>query len=161
VVDGMAEHFETSSGALADRLVAALSAGQEAGGDSRGQESAALLVVKAGGGYAGFNDRYVDLRVDDHPTPIVELGRILQLHKLYFFETRPEDVIPIDEAIARRLQQILAGVGSPVPETRHYDETTREALRMLMGKENLEDRWREGDEIDRVVLEYLEQRVGK
>src|SRR5947209_3425943 len=81
------ETFQAATGALADRLFAALAAGQEAGGDRRGQESAAILVVKGGGGYAGGNDRYVDLRVDDHETPIVELRRLLDLHRLYMFET--------------------------------------------------------------------------
>jgi uncharacterized Ntn-hydrolase superfamily protein len=81
VVDVMAAAFEASAGQpLADRLVKALLAGQAAGGDSRGQQSAALLVVRAKGGYAGFNDRYIDLRVDDHPHPIEELRRLLELH---------------------------------------------------------------------------------
>ena len=81
VVAAMAATFEDTAGLpLADRLVKALSAGQAAGGDSRGQQSAALLVVRAKGGYAGFNDRYIDLRVDDHPRPIEELARLLELH---------------------------------------------------------------------------------
>jgi uncharacterized Ntn-hydrolase superfamily protein len=81
VVEAMAKSFEASSGSpLADRLVQALAAGQAAGGDSRGQQSAALLVVRAKGGYGGYNDRYIDLRVDDHPKPIEELARLLQLH---------------------------------------------------------------------------------
>jgi uncharacterized Ntn-hydrolase superfamily protein len=81
----MARTFEQTSGRLCDRLMAALAAGQAAGGDSRGQQSAALLVVREKGGYGGFNDRFIDLRVDDHPHPIEELQRILELHKLYLF----------------------------------------------------------------------------
>ncbi|MCI0567778.1 MAG: DUF1028 domain-containing protein [Acidobacteria bacterium] len=81
VVEAMASAFEASSSLpLADRLVKALSAGQTAGGDSRGQQSAALLVVRAKGGYAGYNDRYIDLRVDDSPRPIEELSRLLEIH---------------------------------------------------------------------------------
>ncbi|HEV8375230.1 MAG TPA: DUF1028 domain-containing protein [Candidatus Polarisedimenticolia bacterium] len=81
VVEAMASTFEATAGTpLADRLVKALAAGQAAGGDSRGQQSAALLVVRAKGGYAGYNDRYIDLRVDDHPKPIEELARLLELH---------------------------------------------------------------------------------
>jgi uncharacterized Ntn-hydrolase superfamily protein len=81
VVEAMASTFEAGSGLpLADRLVKALSAGQAAGGDSRGQQSAALLVVRAKGGYAGYNDRYIDLRVDDSPKPIEELSRLLEIH---------------------------------------------------------------------------------
>src|ERR1051326_3665664 len=77
----MARTFEQARGPLCERLVAAHAAGPAAGGDSRGQESAALVVVRAGGGYSGFNDRFIDLRVDDHPQPIEELQRILQLHR--------------------------------------------------------------------------------
>jgi uncharacterized Ntn-hydrolase superfamily protein len=81
VVEALASGFEASSGLpLADRLVKALAAGQAAGGDSRGQQSAALLVVREKGGYAGYNDRYIDLRVDDHPHPIDELARLLEMH---------------------------------------------------------------------------------
>lgn len=84
VVKAMAETFEKTEGDLGARLIAALQAGQEAGGDKRGKQSAALLVVKEKGGYAGYNDRYRDIRVDDHETPIKELARIYQLHKRYF-----------------------------------------------------------------------------
>jgi len=83
VVTAMCEVFEKAEGELADKLLAALEAGQEAGGDARGQQSAALVVVREGGGYAGFNDRYVDLRVDDHPEPIKELGRLLNIISFY------------------------------------------------------------------------------
>lgn len=79
VVDAMAAMFEASTGDLATRMLAALAAGQEAGGDVRGRQSAALLVVREGGGYGGFNDRFIDLRVDDHQTPIGELQRLLDM----------------------------------------------------------------------------------
>jgi len=84
VVKAMAETFEKTEGELGARLIAALQAGQKAGGDKRGKQSAALLVVKEKGGYAGHNDRYRDIRVDDHKTPIEELARIYQLHKRLF-----------------------------------------------------------------------------
>lgn len=88
VVTTMAEAFEQArtagKGELADWMMAALRAGQEAGGDKRGQQSAALLVVRAGGGPGGDNDRYIDLRVDDHERPIEELGRLLELHKKFY-----------------------------------------------------------------------------
>ncbi len=88
VVDAMAASFEQSQkqakGGLCNWLVDALTAGQDAGGDSRGRQSAALLVVRKKGGYGGGNDRFIDLRVDDHKTPIVELRRLLQLHKNLF-----------------------------------------------------------------------------
>ncbi len=85
VVDAMATSFEQSqkkgNGRLCNWLVDALMVGQDAGGDSRGRQSAALLVVRKNGGYAGGNDRFIDLRVDDHKTPIIELHRLLTLHK--------------------------------------------------------------------------------
>lgn len=93
-IGAMAEAYETVGGDLADRLLAALDAGQEAGGDSRGRQSAALLVVREGGGYGGDNDRLLDLRVDDHPEPIRELIRLRDLHTLYFGETKSEEVGP-------------------------------------------------------------------
>jgi uncharacterized Ntn-hydrolase superfamily protein len=88
VVDAMAEAFENTEGELADRLLAALDAGDAAGGDTRGKQAAALLVVREGWGYAGLNDRYRDLRVDDHADPIVELRRVYEVHKMVF--GRPE-----------------------------------------------------------------------
>jgi uncharacterized Ntn-hydrolase superfamily protein len=84
VVKNMAKSFQESKGDLADRLLAALQAGQDAGGDTRGMQSAALLVVREGWGYGGFNDRYRDLRVDDHAEPIKELKRVLDLHRQIF-----------------------------------------------------------------------------
>lgn len=81
VVKAMRKAFEDTEGELADKLMAALFAGQEAGGDTRGQQSAALLVVQENSGYGGFNDRYIDLRVDDAEKPIEELQRLLEIHK--------------------------------------------------------------------------------
>lgn len=84
VVDAMAGAFRSTEGSLGRRLIAALRAGQEAGGDSRGKQSAALLVVKEAGGYLGYDDRFIDLRVDDHENPIEELSRIYDLHEQVF-----------------------------------------------------------------------------
>jgi uncharacterized Ntn-hydrolase superfamily protein len=157
-VQAMADTFEASSEPLAERLVAALASGQAAGGDSRGQQSAALLVVRVGGGYGGRNDRYIDLRTDDHPDPITELGRILKLHRLYLTKSAPEELILVDEKIARDLQLILRETGHYQGQISGvYDNTTREALRALYGIENLEERWHERL-IDIVALKYLRQR---
>jgi uncharacterized Ntn-hydrolase superfamily protein len=84
VVRNMAKSFQESKGDLGERLIAALRAGQDAGGDSRGMQSAALLIVRDGWGYGGFNDRYRDLRVDDHAEPIKELKRVYDLHRDIF-----------------------------------------------------------------------------
>ena len=88
VVKGMAKSFKETSGDLGDRLIAALQGGQDAGGDSRGMQSAALLIVREGWGYGGFNDRYRDLRVDDHAEPIKELKRVYDLHRKIFAPPR-------------------------------------------------------------------------
>ncbi|HEX6557110.1 MAG TPA: DUF1028 domain-containing protein [Ktedonobacteraceae bacterium] len=158
----MARTFEQTTGQLCDRLVAALAAGQAAGGDSRGQQSAALLVVRQGGGYGGFNDRFIDLRVDDHPQPINELQRILQLHKLYLFPPDPADILVIDHNVARELQQLLTVLGDYQGAiSGSYDEVTRAAFRKFSGRENLEERWFEDARVDRTVLEFLRQKANR
>ena len=158
-VQSMAEAFQRSEGALADRLVAALLAGQAAGGDRRGQQSAALLVVREGGGYGGFNDRYVDLRVDDHPTPIDELGRLLKLYRLYFFETDPSQLVKIEGATAKEIQKILKRAGYYQGRANGiYGEDTKKALRDFVHTENLEERWRDDDLMDGVILEFMRER---
>ena len=160
-VQAMARTFEKSEGELADRLVAALEAGQEAGGDSRGRQSAALLVVREKGGYGGFNDRYLDLRVDDHPTPIQELKRLLRLHTLYFFKSKPEDLLPLEGKVAREVQENLSKLGYYSGEINGlYDEATHQALLGFTSIENLEERWQEEAYIDPVVLEFMRQKRG-
>jgi uncharacterized Ntn-hydrolase superfamily protein len=155
VVDALVSTFQRARGTLSDRLVAALAAGQRAGGDKRGQQSAALLVAKPGGGYGGFNDRYVDLRVDDHPTPIDELARILELHKLYFFPPAPEDVLAVDEQLGRTIVAELVRLGALPAGTSRYDEAAQTALVAFMHVENLENRVRSDGTIDRQTLAYL------
>lgn len=161
-VQAMADAFETTRGELAERLVAALAAGQAAGGDRRGQQSAGLLVVREGGGYGGFNDRYIDLRVDDDPQPIEKLRQLLELHHLYFGTPRPEDRLPIEGELARELQRMAAKTGwYRGPIHGEYDAATRAALRALIGVENLEERFREHEgQIDALALKILRQRVG-
>ncbi|HET9341468.1 MAG TPA: DUF1028 domain-containing protein [Candidatus Eremiobacteraceae bacterium] len=142
VVDGLASAFQQTRGYLADRLIAALRAGQAAGGDRRGKQSAALYIAKPGGGYAGFNDRYVDLRVDDHPDPIEELARILELHKLYFFKAEPHDVLTIDASLKNEIDSLVARAGA-------------KSLVEFMHRENLENRVRDDDTVDKQTLGYL------
>jgi len=163
-VEAMAERFEQvrkGEGEMADWLVKTLEAGQEAGGDSRGRQSAAVLVVRQGGGYGGNNDRYLDLRVDDDPRPIRKLKELVEMHHLYFGTVNPNDLIPLED-VAAELQDLLRKTGYySEPTTGLFDETTRKALRALVGKENLEERWNgEGDVIDRLVVEYLQDKFG-
>jgi uncharacterized Ntn-hydrolase superfamily protein len=163
-VEAMAERFEqvrNGRGELADWLVEALAAGQAAGGDSRGRQAAGVLVVRRGGGYGGNNDRYLDLRVDDDPQPIERLKGLLQQHHLLFGETDPNNLIPLAD-VALELQGILKKTGHySGPPSGLFDDTTRVALRGLVGRENLEERWNgESDDIDRLVVDYLRQKFG-
>ena len=157
VVEAIADCFEGSRGTFADRLLRAIAAGQEQGGDRRGQQSAALLVVKEDGGYGGFSDRYIDLRVDDHQRPIEELQRLLKIHQLFFAPTRDSDVVPIDQELGRQLINVLnrAGQNAGSFDYENWSPEAEKALQGLFGTENLEERWIGGDKIDRVALEYL------
>jgi uncharacterized Ntn-hydrolase superfamily protein len=149
VVDAMVDAWLRTADTphLARRLVAALAAGQDAGGDPRGKQSAAILVVSPGGGYGGLGDVVVDLRSDDSPEPIGELRRMLDLHDLYFGSTPDEELLDhspgLDEELARRLA--AAGFDSG---------DLRRDLYGWMGRENFEERWRE-DRLDPVVLRHL------
>ena len=144
-VDALAETFEATGGRpLAERLLDCLDAAEAAGGDSRGRQSAALLVVERDGGYASLSDTLVDLRVDDHPDPLVELRRIHRLHDLLFGTTPRQDWIPVDDALRAELAERLARAGHP-------------SLAAWAGVENLEERVEGDDAIDPVVLERLRE----
>ena len=162
-VAALAETFQSATGPLWHRLVAALAAGQRAGGDSRGQQSAALLVVRAKGGYGGFNDRLLDLRVDDHPQPIAELARLVDLFELYFLKPTPDDYLPIDVALATELQQLLTRSGDySGPLTGAYDAATYAALERYGARENLEERLLHDPNdprLDRIVLAFMRQHI--
>jgi len=162
--EAMATRFEEArqgSGELADWLVEALIAGQDAGGDSRGRQAAAVLVVRANGGYGGNNDRYLDLRVDDDPYPIQRLKKLVTAHHLYFGKVDSTNVVPLAD-LADELQTMLQHTGHYAGEqTGLFDNSTRQALRALIGSENLEERWNgEGDQIDGLVLDYLREKFG-
>jgi uncharacterized Ntn-hydrolase superfamily protein len=106
-VRNMAETFERTPGALAGRLMAALRVGQAGGGDKRAMQSAALLVVRRGGGYLGANDRFIDIRVYDAADPIAELDRLLALHTLHFFPSEPADLMALTPEVVAQLEPIL------------------------------------------------------
>jgi uncharacterized Ntn-hydrolase superfamily protein len=150
-VDAMAETFEQSSGPLAERLIDCLAAAQAAGGDSRGQQSSALLVVERDGGYAGMSDVVVELRVEDHERPIEELRRIYTLHEEIFGATPREQWLDVDETLAAELRERLGKLG--------YEGELEDAFVRWTGKENLEDRVDGVEQIDPVVLEALRSRT--
>jgi uncharacterized Ntn-hydrolase superfamily protein len=160
-IRNLAETFERSTGGLADRLLAALKAGQAGGGDKRGMQSAALLVVRKNAGYLGANDRFIDIRVYDDQDPIAELERLLGLHKLHFFPSDPRRVEPITPAIVAQLEPIL--LAEPAGQTQKWLTRRQgsptpafiEALRNFMYWENYDVRVRSDGKIDRVVLDDI------
>jgi uncharacterized Ntn-hydrolase superfamily protein len=148
-VTALERTFEQTAGRpLAERLLEALAAAQAAGGDRRGQQSAALLVVRKDGGYMGTDDRVADLRVDDHPAPIEELRRIYEMHDLLFGETPDEEWLDVDEQLALELRERLDALG-------YEHEDLEQAFLTWAGTENLEERVRGVDRVDPVVLAEL------
>jgi uncharacterized Ntn-hydrolase superfamily protein len=151
VVDAMFARWKATAGErLAERLLAVLTAGDAAGGDRRGRQSAALLVVAKGAGYNG-DDTEVDLRADDHPNPIPELVRLLELHRLYFDAPDEATLLPLEGLLADEVRALLEHVG-------HQDADIDAALESWAGVENFEERLRPG-RIDPLVLQQLRDQV--
>jgi uncharacterized Ntn-hydrolase superfamily protein len=150
-VAALAATFAATTGRpLGERLLECLAAAQAAGGDRRGQQSAALLVVERDGGYAGLSDVLVDLRVDDHERPVAELARLHRSHQLLFGKTPREEWIRVDDPLRTELAERLASLG--------YDGGLEQALAAWAGTENLEERVDGANVIDPVVLEELRAR---
>ncbi|TFG04308.1 DUF1028 domain-containing protein, partial [Candidatus Thorarchaeota archaeon] len=157
VVEAMSKAFEAEKGDLIDRLFAALKAGQSKGGDRRGMQSAAILVVREGGGYEGGTDRYVDVRVDDHPSPIEELERIFSIYDMTLLSREPSSsLLTIDGDVASRIIQALSKLGylstSPGESFGKEDE---KALQEYINVNNFENKMREDKTIWKSVLDYL------
>jgi len=157
VVFAMEKAFLNTGGRLPDRLYAALRAGDRAGGDRRGRQSAAIYVSRPKAGYGGFNDRWIDYRVDDHDSPIVRLGQLIELHDLYFGKSPPSDRVPLKGNQLKRIQQILNRAGYlRAPLSGKLDERTKRAFNQFIANENFEERADPaGAWIDRPVLKYL------
>jgi uncharacterized Ntn-hydrolase superfamily protein len=161
VVEHMVETFEDSGAPLAERLMAALASGEEAGGDIRGQQSAALLVVKRDGGYGGLDDRHVVISVYDHPRPIDELMRCYRLHRLAYFPSEPSDLVPIGPELALELKRLMVARGC-------YDgvvdgswgPAVQRRLDLFLGSENYDNRIDNGGMFDLEVLADLHLRYG-
>jgi uncharacterized Ntn-hydrolase superfamily protein len=187
VVDGLADTFRAGGRPFPELLIACLAAAESAGGDRRGRESAALLIVRERGGYGGGNDRWIDLRVDHHDDPIGELGRLLEFQHLYFDRPDPADLQPIDEPLAAEICAILESLGGgpggrfgsvyarmsgappEEPATRPYvgepralpsnwDDAWQRALQDWMSVVNLEERTAAPGWIDPRVLAILRSR---
>jgi uncharacterized Ntn-hydrolase superfamily protein len=187
VVDGLADTFMAGGRPFPELLVACLAAADAAGGDRRGRESAALLVVRADGGYGGWNDRWMDLRVDHHDDPIGELARLVDLQHLYFDRPVPADLQPLAEATAAEVRSLLdrldaapggrfgavyapmsgeaiegesrPSVGEPRQLPSGWDDGWQRALIDWMSVENLEERAAAPGWIDSRVLDVLRRRA--
>jgi uncharacterized Ntn-hydrolase superfamily protein len=150
-VAALAATFAATEGrALAERLLECLAAAQAAGGDRRGQQSAALLVVEKDAGYAGLCDTLVDLRVDDHMTPVTELARLYDLHALLFGRTPRDEWLPLEDELRTEVEERLRRLG--------YEGDLEDALAAWVGAENLEERFDGTERIDPVVLAELRAR---
>ncbi len=161
VVRAMARAYESTPGDLADRLLAALSAGQREGGDRRGQQSAALRIVRPKGGFMGADDRWVDLRVDDHASPIEELKRIFRIYDLTMLSREdPKSLLPIRGEVALGVQHDLAVLGYYSGRlTGTWDPTGRAAYARFLGEHNFESKQRDDDTIWPSVRAYLKERA--
>ncbi|HTZ61865.1 MAG TPA: DUF1028 domain-containing protein [Thermoplasmata archaeon] len=160
VVRAMARAYTTTAGDVLDRLLAALSAGQREGGDRRGQQSAAIYVVKRGAGYGG-SDRWVDLRVEDHPTPIEELKRIFKLYDLTMLSREdPATLVPIAGEVAQALQHDLGVLGYYSGHfTGTWDAASRAAFARFIGEHNFENKQRDDARVWPSILEYLREQA--
>ncbi|MCW6167050.1 MAG: DUF1028 domain-containing protein [Thermoplasmatales archaeon] len=157
VVQAMARTYERTPGDLPERLLAALSAGQREGGDRRGMQSAALLIVREKGGYDAGSDRWVDIRVDDHPAPIEELKRVFRLYDLTMLSREdPATLLPIDGDVAKALQHDLGVLGYyPGRPSGRWDEPSRAAFRKFVNENNFENKMRDDDKVWPSIVRFL------
>ena len=154
VVPSMEDVFLNTSGNLPTRLHAALLAGDRAGGDKRGRQSAAIYVAKPKAGYGGFVDRWLDYRVDDHEDPVPRLGELLEMHELYFGKSPESDRVEIEEKVLRQMTEILTQAGY-LREGKGFTDAFNE----FIGNENFEERADpQAQWIDGPVLEYLQKK---
>ncbi len=159
VVDRMVRAFEKSRDGLAQRLMTALEAGQAAGGDVRGQQSASLSVFRRDGGYGSLDDRHVVISIYDHPQPIAELKRCYALHRLSYFPSDPADLVPITSVLAVELKTLMAARGfyhGAIDDS--WDSTTQSRFELFLGSENYDNRIDNGGLLDLEVLADLRAR---
>ncbi len=157
VVPAMEETYLNTEGNLPTRLHAALLAGDRAGGDKRGRQSAAIYVAKPKAGYGGFVDRWLDYRVDDHEDPVPRLGELLEMHDLYFGKSPDSERVELKDQTLMQMREILTNTG--------YLKNGKEftlAFNEFIGNENFEERADpEAKWIDAPVLEYFVKKFRK
>jgi uncharacterized Ntn-hydrolase superfamily protein len=157
VVNAMSEAYEGTEGDLIERLFAALEAGQEKGGDKRGREAAAILIVKEKGAYDGGTDRYIDIRVDEHPYPIKELRKVFEVYDLCMLNREdPNEIIELQGEVLKNVQEVLEEEGFYEGTIGgEYDESTREALIKWLHTNNFEIKERSDNFIWESVYNYM------
>ena len=162
VVNAMVGTFERTAGSLAERLMTALNAGEQAGGDIRGLQSAALLVLRRGGGYGSLDDRHVVISIYDHHQPIEELQRCYALHRLAYFPSDPANLAPIGPALAIELKGLMTPRGFYSGEIDgRWDGATQRRLELFLGSENYDNRIDNSGLFDLEVLTDLRRRYGR
>ena len=159
VVHGMVGTFQHATGPLAVRLMTALAAGEQAGGDIRGLQSAALLVLRRGGGYGSLDDRHVVISIYDHEQPIAELHRCYALHRMSYFPSDPSNLVPIGPELALELKGLMTrrGFYSGGLDER-WDAGDQRRLELFLGSENYDNRIDNGGLLDLEVLVDLRRR---
>lgn len=160
VVLAMSQAYKDTKGDLVERLLAALESGQEEGGDKRGKQSAAILIVKEKGVYDGGTDNYINIRVDDHPTPIKELGRIFTLYDLSLLKRDdPEDIVKLEGDVLKTIKTILKtdGFYEGAINTK-LDVLTKDSLKKWMHTNNFEVKEREDEYMWGAVYRYIQKR---
>src|SRR3954463_9564488 len=161
VVQQMVKTFEGSRASLAERLMTALESGQRAGGDIRGQQSAALLVLRRNGGYGSLDDRHVAISIYDHDQPIDELVRCYALHRLSYFPSEPSQLVPIAPEQALELKALMAARGFyDGALDGNWDPAARRRWELFLGSENYDNRINDGEMLDLEVLADLRRRYG-
>jgi len=161
VVRAMARTYESTGGDILDRLLAALSAGQREGGDRRGMQSAALFAVRKGGGYGNGNDHWVDVRVDEHPSPIEELRRIFKVYDMTMLNREdPASLLVIEGDVARALQHDLSVLGYYTGRlTGGWDAPSQAAFIRFIGEHNFENKARDDGKVWPSIVRYLKERA--
>jgi uncharacterized Ntn-hydrolase superfamily protein len=155
-VQAMIDWFTTHDGPLADRLVDALRAGEQAGGDKRGRQSSALLVVRPGQGFRVYDDSLVDLRVDSDPSPCLRLRNLLNEYYQVQLRTPAEEYLPLTEQMVKDIQLALYRLGRYANEFHgQFDAATRSALWAFCVAENQKDRWADDGTIDPRLFSFL------
>jgi uncharacterized Ntn-hydrolase superfamily protein len=159
VTEKMVDAFQGSTGAMGERLMDALEAGQDAGGDLRGQQSAGLLVFRRDGGYGSLDDRHVVISIYDHPHPIAELKRCYALHRLAYFPSDPVNLVPITHELAVELKTLMTAQGfyTGAVDDR-WDSASQRRLDLFLGRENYDNRIHNGGLLDLEVLADLRLR---